>query len=1078
MKMPWRDRIGAIFLLGLLHGLVESVEIEFDSPVDGFFLKSVYHKNEPWDPLMKKENFVITRPAENYNLKASSGPFEVHQVIQDDLVHTLLDSNTMGKPSLVDHDVVFNLDVSAHIISDTLSPKWPKLQVLIHASPPLSSKSRGKGKVKSSSSKAGYRGTPRMWCGHVYAHLNNQELSSLCVLSNKDNACVASLIIPENWFHSDDITGVPSMYVSYTFSHADQNQECASASNSIVPGRSFENSLTNKRKYIMSLSLANRDNEYEVKKDQHILIHVPKESFTPSSVFEIPVKLEARSDLQVFVMRAKVRNGLKITGAIAEADGPWQIHVDINERQRVGTVTARIHDITKYMASTKVQEIFKWRVEVEETGSNIGTGRIIWSIEYERDQQHESYTSQGSRIVSRINIRSREQERIVPILKVREILNFALLTERKQVYPLRVYSVKESDDLTDISEETACHSAEEDVLKVTSNCSSVYVDGTERRGSHNVTIIAKSGRNTAFVNVRVWIPAEHLDVQLSDEKLSQVRGWKVSQRHQGRGNRRGRTRNKRLVDQFPMLKKYRKYSRGGGGGGGGSCQLRHQQAIVEVYAQFYISTPGGPNFFKSKKAWLRVTDMVMDKLRVTDPRVVSLNNGVIQGQSVGRTEVQVMTPMRRLIGGKEVRVSNDKVSVDRLVITLVSGITLGIHISHEIPGALTAISHIQDRLYNKYQEAVLDVSIQYSDGTHFPLAKVEEEDYILDVSTLNHYVIGMAPYTNQYQPRIVALGQGHGELLKVMLKLSNDCARKRSRSVSVNYVVVDSDFSPGGRVYNDPFVSGGIYTDNRASGHSRDSKNMNINNKKLPYISHPIIEKDQGKDDKDRKMFPKKDQKDLSVIPVEFDLAENLRSQESPQTKQEPVRQEEIAMLSPLEIGMYVLLAVFCVAICVFLVNCIVFMVRYKRKHVPKGKRLETVAQANDWVWIGRATLERNAINTKCSQTLMPAEDFNGNHTPVAGGSSQNSSGQNSAEASNRSSFVSTIKGSECSIRITANPLLEASNPPSTVGEELDNNNQRRQLQQHIDPEWDYEAMGMTYDQLVDYFDNLKESTA
>lgn len=290
-------------LLFIFAGLAQCVEIEFDSPVDGFFLKSVYHKNEPWDPLMEKENFVITRPAEDYNLKASSGPFEVHQVIQDDLVHTLLDTHSLGKPSLIHHDVVFNLDVSAHIISNTLSPKWPKLQVLIHASPPISLKQRGKSKVKSATSQKNYRQTPRMWCGHIYVHLNNQELSSLCVLSNKDNACVASLVIPENWFHSDNLTIVPLMHVSYTFSHADQNQECASASNSIVPGRSFENSLTNQRKYITSMSLAHRDDEYEVKKDQHILIYVPKESFTPSSVFEIPVKLEANSDLQVFVMR-------------------------------------------------------------------------------------------------------------------------------------------------------------------------------------------------------------------------------------------------------------------------------------------------------------------------------------------------------------------------------------------------------------------------------------------------------------------------------------------------------------------------------------------------------------------------------------------------------------------------------------------------------------------------------------------------------------------------------------------------------------------------------------------------------
>lgn len=371
----------------------------------------------------------------------------------------------------------------------------------------------------------------------------------------------------------------------------------------------------------------------------------------------------------------------------------------------------------------------------------------------------------------------------------------------------------------------------------------------------------------------------------------------------------------------------------------------------------------------------------------------------------------------------------------------------------------------------------MDISIQYSDSTQFPLEKVDVDDYVLDVSTLNHYVIGMAPYVKPYQPRFVALGQGHGELLKVMLKLGSDCSRKRSRSLTVSYVVVDSDFSPANRVYNDPYLSDGHYDDNRAN--RRDPNIININKK--PFYNMPAVnakDKHEATDDKFGRKFQKSDQGDSGVIPIGIDLAENLRSNDGPLTKQEPIRQEELALLSPLEIGMYVLLAVFCVPISVFLVHCIVFMVRYKRKRVPKGKGSgsETVAQANDWVWIGRATLERNAINTKCSQTLMPAEDFNGNHTPVAGGSSHNGSGQNSAEASNRSSFVSTIKGSECSIRITANPLLDASSTPSTSSE--DNNNQHHQLQQPLDPEWDYEAMGMTYDQLVDYFDNLKESTA
>jgi hypothetical protein len=42
----------------------------------------------------------------------------------------------------------------------------------------------------------------------------------------------------------------------------------------------------------------------------------------------------------------------------------------------------------------------------------------------------------------------------------------------------------------------------------------------------------------------------------------------------------------------------------------------------------------------------------------------------------------------------------------------------------------------------------------------------------------------------------------------------------------------------------------------------------------------------------------------------------------------------------------------------------------------------------------------------------------------------------------------------------------------SVADNPADNNNLGRE------PEWDYEAMGMTYEQLAEYFDNLKESTA
>lgn len=143
-----------------------------------------------------------------------------------------------------------------------------------------------------------------------------------------------------------------------------------------------------------------------------------------------------------------------------------------------------------------------------------------------------------------------------------------------------------------------------------------------------------------------------------------------------------------------------------------------------------------------------------------------------------------------------------------------------------------------------------------------------------------------------------------------------------------------------------------------------------------------------------------------------------------------------------------------------------------------------SISQAPDWVWVGRATLERRgAANAGCNHALMAEEDFNGNQmvmpngaadrrrqhvqrhksseTAAASSTSGVTGSSSSGSASNRNSVISTYKGSECSIRITSNPLMDED---CGMG--------------YNEAEWDYEAMGMTYEQLMEYFENLRESSA
>ncbi|KAG8515017.1 Transmembrane protein 132C [Galemys pyrenaicus] len=56
--------------------------------------------------------------------------------------------------------------------------------------------------------------------------------------------------------------------------------------------------------------------------------------------------------------------------------------------------------------------------------------------------------------------------------------------------------------------------------------------------------------------------------------------------------------------------------------------------------------------------------------------------------------------------------------------------------------------------------------------------------------------------------------------------------------------------------------------------------------------------------------------------------------------------------LSDLEIGMYALLGVFCLAILVFLANCAAFALRYRHKQLPLEAQA-SMTHLHDWVWLG-----------------------------------------------------------------------------------------------------------------------------
>ncbi|XP_042611024.1 LOW QUALITY PROTEIN: transmembrane protein 132C-like [Cyprinus carpio] len=72
--------------------------------------------------------------------------------------------------------------------------------------------------------------------------------------------------------------------------------------------------------------------------------------------------------------------------------------------------------------------------------------------------------------------------------------------------------------------------------------------------------------------------------------------------------------------------------------------------------------------------------------------------------------------------------------------------------------------------------------------------------------------------------------------------------------------------------------------------------------------------------------------------------------------------------LTDLEIGMYALLGVFCLAIIVFMVTCVSYLVKFRHKQTP-GQVSEQTGHRHDWVWLGTdAELVMNVTGSPLQQ--------------------------------------------------------------------------------------------------------------
>ncbi|KRT83248.1 hypothetical protein AMK59_4705, partial [Oryctes borbonicus] len=787
------------------------VNVHFENKDGGFFLKQSprqHYHTSPQDPNssttspLSIDRFTVFQSSQPISVRATYGPFSTKQTVPARyVVPDPLPINATGISIDIQELATHHLDMSAHIVRSEIPRDTPVLRVLFHTG------------TDPGARRQMLLARHHQVCIVLHAVMTNRSpLNAACSPDGEDGVCLAQITIPSSWWPplpAPDKNGrlgklvkTPPRLVQVSYSIQEPKPEDGE---SCIPQMQLQPSTVLGMIPLVPARAAYKETQLA----DGLMMIVPHPPLFPLSRMHIPVFIdkEKANSISGVIIKARVKSGIRLLKAV-ESDPAWNITQEINTRHTGATLnilrrippesetaTASPSSSSTSGSSTssssssldgELFELFTWLVEISEDAPEpYEDAKVVWTAKFEPPQDEasgtgvivggaiESHKSEGRKSTTKLDIQKDDIQAVVPISKNWEVLNTAVLTGRQVSQAMKIFIVSQAGKAADVTFQASCHSEDDSVLKVSSSCSSVYVDGSEARGSVNGSVLVKYGTYTGLARFTVWMPEFPLDLQVPDTRLSQLKSWKVP-------------------DYQPSIKTRRKKRSYGSSWRGSSmitddmgniverpaCRLRYQQTTVDVYAHFMATDhdSGRVTYLINRRTWLRVTDLVLPLLRVSDPRIASLHGRILQGRSMGRTDVQVLSPMTgRVIGAKEVRVGNDKVGLTRLSVQVVSGLQLNISPDSSIENGYVAETSVTRKLTAQYQEGLLDIELEFSDGSRTPLREVADSDYHLLVESIDPEIVAFAPMVASHHPRVIAVGEGSGDLLQVTLLLAEEC---------------------------------------------------------------------------------------------------------------------------------------------------------------------------------------------------------------------------------------------------------------------------------------------------------------
>ncbi|XP_053267753.1 LOW QUALITY PROTEIN: transmembrane protein 132C-like [Pleuronectes platessa] len=893
----------------------------------------------------RTESFFIHQARQMPFVNASYGPLSVQQPVPLELLQTTPGSfNTASVTSSSVPTAVatsplftFNWKVHTYIISESIHPSWPKVQVLFYVA----------GRDWDD-----YSAIHKLPCVRMFAFHETQEVRGTCRLKGELGICVAELEPLASWFSPPTVrpgrqrvpeqaqgTPVELYYMLQTSDNGDCSSEDSRKGSPVrsEPPRPMGYSAGHTpMQRIGSVRLFQP--LLELKLDNNFMVMAPSKPIRQRETVSTFLALSALSSVQIFTLRVRLKDGVAFLGARASNPVAWTVSQDVrSEGHRVVTLHCRRKENSfgQRAQAGGYQRLLQVDLEVNGLMVTQGGREVTWQVEYPLT------ASLTNEVQTLIRLAPQDLGGIVPLAMDTEILNTAVLTGRTVAMPVKVVTVGTDGAVSDVTESVECRSTDEQVIKVSERCDYVYVNGKETRGRSSVMLNFTYSFLSAQLEMSVWMPRLPLLIDVADPDLSQIKGWRVPS---SAGNRRYERVTDDKDDGDPAEERT-----------DNPCVAQYQSTTLRVLTHFVAdgregSGPtdedglGQQNFLLGTDWQVEVTQLVTDSLRVKDPKVAQLLDGqVLVGLSPGTTNLQVLSPLTSaVLAERSIRVLDDKVTVTELGVQLVSGLALSLQLSPGSNRAIVATATTQEVSESLKQESLISAWLQFSDGSMTPLDNYNPAHFTLAATSLDERVVAVQRSAAWKWPVIVAKGEGQGLLVRVEMSQSEMCQRgKRRTNLATGMANVQVRFGQSEEQYRQPGDRRTRPDPPYYGGSISDMETGLINRGATTIRGHVPVRPNGGRLSADSgARVPS----EFSEYPDQGDLPRSRSTDEDLL----PSRRG----LTDLEIGMYALLGVFCLAILVFLINCISYTYKYRSKQLSlEGP--ETMPHTHDWVWLG-----------------------------------------------------------------------------------------------------------------------------